>query len=381
MKRVGIITYHRATNYGAVLQAYSLLNILRKEIGQLASIEIIDYSTRMATNDHHRTVLSSFLHDGFGSGMEEMKKNRMFCMFSNSLVDSKPKIISDDIKIVNDFMNCHFDIVISGSDAVFSWNGKKFPSAYLLGEEAGFKRMSYAASAHRLKYYDEPPEYIDYCERAFSNYYYLGVRDSETERFVKYCLPDAKPIHNCDPSFLIDLDSIKEKINYSKLIHSQKPVIFVMTQNEKIGRAVNDSFGHDYCIVSLFVKNKAIKNHLGSITPFEWACIFSYGVLTVTEYFHATIFSLLNGVPVVSIDSSSFSNGYEGKIHDLLCNRLHLNNMYINIDDVTREGEGVVTHLAHNLLTTNNRDVITAAINNEKQYYLSFQNSLTQALS
>ena len=40
MKKIGITTFHRAHNYGAVLQAYALKKALEKENNQ---VEFIDY--------------------------------------------------------------------------------------------------------------------------------------------------------------------------------------------------------------------------------------------------------------------------------------------------------------------------------------------------
>ena len=43
MKKIGIITFHKAINYGSVLQAYSLQHLLESE-GYL--VEIIDYEPK-----------------------------------------------------------------------------------------------------------------------------------------------------------------------------------------------------------------------------------------------------------------------------------------------------------------------------------------------
>lgn len=41
MKKVGILTFHRAHNYGAVLQCYALQEVLRKKAYE---VEIIDFT-------------------------------------------------------------------------------------------------------------------------------------------------------------------------------------------------------------------------------------------------------------------------------------------------------------------------------------------------
>ena len=42
--KIGILTYHRAINYGAVLQSFSLVERLKKDFPN-ESIEIIDYNS------------------------------------------------------------------------------------------------------------------------------------------------------------------------------------------------------------------------------------------------------------------------------------------------------------------------------------------------
>ena len=40
--KIGIITFHRAINYGSILQAYALSRFLRDEVGE-NNVEVIDY--------------------------------------------------------------------------------------------------------------------------------------------------------------------------------------------------------------------------------------------------------------------------------------------------------------------------------------------------
>ncbi len=43
MKKIGVITYHRSNNYGAVLQAYALKSVISKLGGQC---DIVDYKNQ-----------------------------------------------------------------------------------------------------------------------------------------------------------------------------------------------------------------------------------------------------------------------------------------------------------------------------------------------
>ena len=122
-----------------------------------------------------------------------------------------------------------------------------------------------------------------------------------------------------------------------------------MSANDGIGETVKKRFGgDDFFIISLFVKNKCIDCFIPDISPFEWASIFSIATLTITEYFHATILSLLNDTPVVSIDMLPSSCGYEGKIKDLLYTRLELPFMYTNINEIQNDKRVISAYLGVN---------------------------------
>lgn len=384
MKNIGILTYHRATNYGAVLQAYSFAKQIKTDFPS-EKIEIIDYSTRMATNDHTKDVLRTVIEKGIQYGYDVYKKNQMFKAFSDCLPLSKRTIVSDRICSASEYLNERYDVVISGSDAVFSWNGKVFPTLYLLGDNGTYKRLSYAASAHRLFYKVTEKEKIEYCKNAFSKYEYIGVRDRETEQFVKYCDSELITYHNCDPTILLNIsldNNFPNNLDIEKKfgITNNKPMIIVMSPDVIIGRSVVMNFGDEYNVVSVFVHNDAVRHHCSLLTPFEWASLFRYAKVTVTEYFHATILSLLNGTPTVSIDKLKRSSGYEGKIYDLLYTRLNLSDFYLNVDDLQDEPEEIIKKKVHFVLEKDYATIISDSLKKEKAEYISFKEALGKAL-
>ena len=54
--KIGILTFHRAYNYGAVLQAYALKKVI-ESFG--AEVEIINYKCDQVDLDHHPRYSSS----------------------------------------------------------------------------------------------------------------------------------------------------------------------------------------------------------------------------------------------------------------------------------------------------------------------------------
>lgn len=378
--KIGILTYHRATNYGAVLQAYSLITYLNKTVPEVC-FELIDYSTNSARLSHLKNILSYIRRMDFKSAYGEMQKNKMFLHFSNSLPLSSKKIVSDRVEAVNSYINSNYDIVITGSDAIFSWAGKKFPTAYFLHD---IKRitLSYAASAHRLNYRSEGIEKIKWSKEAFEGLNYIGIRDKETEKFVRYCGCTDRIYHNCDPTFLLDIKEIHHRVSIETIkkkcgIDNDLPICVLMTSDPFVGQVVKNTYGNTHKIVSVFINNPFFNDTIYTLTPFEWATLFSLASFTVTEYFHATILSLLNLTPVLSIDKSDSESGYDGKIKDLLVDRLRLPEMYVNIRELLTGGFDIIPQKIEHFLKERDDNRIKEKINNERVFVDSFTSQLS----
>ena len=385
MKKVGILTFHRATNYGALLQAYSLVTKLSNDYPNI-SFEIIDYSTLAASIDHFKAVVRPLFTGNLKSSYREFNKNRILSNFSNSLPLSRKRICSDKIEKISAYINDTYDAVIVGSDAVFSWRGKVFPTIYLLKDVTNPVKLSYAASAHGLQYKSVPNGVKNYCNQAFSSFDYLGVRDVETANLINYCSSGLQLHHNCDPTIFLNLELIRKKRDdvyrqLSKLkLDEKKPLMLVMTPDEKIGEYIVGEYDKVYNIVSLFIRNKAINKSLMNLTPFEWANVFSFAQFVVTEYFHGTIFSLKNGVPTLSVDRTSLKNGYEGKIKDLLMRRLQLPEIYLNVDDIQTEGYKIIKRYIDDISRNFSKDKVFNSINIEGGAYDNFSHSFRTLL-
>lgn len=384
MKKVGILTYHRAINYGAVLQSYSLVTYLKKRIPD-ASFEIIDYASLTDYRSYIKRVASYLIkHFDVNSAKGELKKRFVFQAFSNSLPISNSQFISDDITQLNDYINRNYDIVISGSDAIFNWNGQHFPTPFFLHDITKVK-MTYAASAHRLFYKDAEKNKLYYILEALESLDYFGARDKETENLAKYCGYNGPISHNCDPALLLDIDSIHKTVDVSSIlkkcgVNDDRPIIIVMTPDSMVADAVKAKYNKEFNIISLFINNHVFSRTIYSLTPFEWATLFSKATITITEYFHATILSLLNGTPVLALDSLEESLGYEGKIKDLLYTRLSLPDLYLNKKTVSELGTDIVTNKVDDILQSFRLEESFEKIKKETKSADSFVSKLSELI-
>lgn len=333
--KVGILTFHRPINYGAYLQSFALSNYLHMTFPDI-EFEIVDYIAPREKKNIYLNVLRTVKWYGISAGVKEITKIRVFKSALEYLPLSKEYFCTENLDELYSYIDGKYDMLLIGSDAVFNWNQNGFPSAFIPVYNFTIPVVTYAASVHGLEYYDVEKEKIRDCKFAFSNLSFIGVRDKNTERFVKFCDETLKPIHCCDPTVVMDYDalySIKhrklDEISKAYNIDLSKQYIVMMLENQEIAKEVYDRYSKEYTIISLFKKNRYSDMFLYDLAPVEWALVLKYAKLVVTNYFHGTLVSLGQGTATIVVDLSNYDKPYEGKLDDLVCHRLGLPELYV----------------------------------------------------
>ena len=198
--KIGILTYHRVINYGAFMQAYSLMKKIQQTYPNV-EVEIIDYNS-----SKHRKKYAKILKDAIVRA--DVEKVKQFCLFYQ--VQKKFKL-SKKIKglstkeIEKKISNMQYDIIVVGSDEV--WKGED--EVFWLKSIKTAKKVSYAASS-RIIFSEIPKAQRDYICSALEEFLYIGVRDAISKQELGKNL--YKKINlNCDPAFLCDFKYDKEE--------------------------------------------------------------------------------------------------------------------------------------------------------------------------
>ena len=192
--KIGIITFHRASNYGAVLQCYALTQFLSKKGYQ---VEVVDYRShsiestyKLVLFDSFRNFISSLIHI-----LYRYKSNANFRKFINSFlpISKRSYYAASEIK--------GYDILIIGSDQV--WNKritKGFDNVYWGEIPYGKAIISYAASmGTEVVYLEEDKIKIQNYLRNFDS---ISVREQSLHNFIGTLTN--KPIKIVlDPAFLL----------------------------------------------------------------------------------------------------------------------------------------------------------------------------------
>lgn len=331
MAHIGILTYHRSVNYGAVMQALALADTLKKRYAD-SEIDIIDYTSRKM--DVYYKMFT--LYRGRDSVMQLGSRVKMYNAFRRGWKQmplSESKLVSDDIQRFNRWIARRYDIIISGSDAIWNYSKRGLPNPYFL-KDVPVKRLSYAASCNGLGIHDfseikgEDREFL--CE-AFKEFSYIGVRDEQTAAMVHAVLPNAQIHYNCDPSLLLgdlseaDRKQLKEKLMKLYGFDSELPTVGLMLSNHNgnFSKMFIDRLHAEYgkrlqtVAIYSYCKNADIP-YVSSLTPQEWSIVFGLFDITISKYFHGTLFSLLNRTPVMSVGAEKKIGTYPNKIEDVL---------------------------------------------------------------
>lgn len=394
--RIGILTFHRSINNGAVMQCYSLSKRIQRDFPQ-AQVEVIDYNMPVV-EEQYRVSLKKFLSAKTIVGkckrcarllldpfwLRRMKtRQQTFVRVLRNLPLSDSTILSSDRYAIANYINERYDVLVVGSDAVWNYTLRKFPSIYLPGSEVTVKKLSYAASCYGMDFltHEDDRAAVGEVLRDFS---FLGVRDQATEDFVKWGDPSLTPTHTCDPTAFLDVDDLPideqqlRRTLAKKGFDFSKPTIGVMGTPAMV-KMVRSFFGKRYQIAALYEPTRGADVQLYDLTPYEWAYVFRFFKLTFTTYFHGTMLSLRNGVPLICIAlKTEFAKRHTPKTLDVLT-RIGYADWYFETD-YQGQNYAQISKKAEELLQQDLKQSIIQRLDREAESYAPFRDALSRVL-
>lgn len=285
MKRIGICTlYYNNNNYGAILQAYSLVNILQK-MGYEA--ELISYY------DHPKMVriLSNIRKE-----VRSIKNGCNFAMREDTIRNFKSSIPSSKLYYPNTIKktNAFYDCFITGSDQVWnpSWINNFFSLEFV---DDSKKTVAYAASTGKIKLNFEQQEKL---KKALDNTDFISVREKEsipslqslTTKEIKYVL---------DPTLLIPWEEWTKVCSKRRINENYMFCYFLGGDNHLREVAKEYARKRKLKIASLPNMNgyyRKVDEGFGEyplydVSPLDFLSLIKYSSFVMTDSFHATIFS------------------------------------------------------------------------------------------
>lgn len=301
--KIGILTFHCAANYGAVLQAYGLQSYLRS-LGH--DVHVIDYRPeyllkpyrvfRMPVRNCNLVTKLKLAIRALLVAPVRWRRNVLFDRFRKRYLN----VASFDL----DSPNNDFDAFVFGSDQI--WNPRitwgfdrvyfgDFPAAM------GKKKIAYAASAGSTANISNKEEFLS----LLANFQKISVRETELAGYIKENMKMDVPVL-CDP---VLLGGRSLYAGLAELPKVKKPYLLLFQLSRKkavVKYAENLAKKSDMEFIELAPVFESLKNcrmkQTFSLEQFIGYIVNAEYVLTSS--FHGTVFSVLfrKNFNVISVD-------------------------------------------------------------------------------
>ena len=305
MKTGGLITFHASHNYGSVLQAYALYNLLE---GFNLKIKIINLRTENQKNCYKKLTWYKGLHG--------IRRNLLNVLYGNKLKNRYKKFedfINNVLPVTEEVDDTGiekfgeaFDYYFCGSDQIWNPACQDFSSGYYLDFVKSGKKIAYAPSLGKASFGEEETAII---KRLIKNLDCISVRETEGKEFLKYFTEKEISVV-LDPVLLAGRGFWAEKT--ANVINKfKKPYMLVYFLENNHG----DRGYIKYLSKTLGLKVVTVAEHPDDIlkhyykeydcAPLEFVKLIKDAAFVYTNSFHATAFSAMFNVPFVSMVAKS----------------------------------------------------------------------------
>jgi len=223
--KIGVLTFHRAHNYGAVLQAYAM----KQALSNYGQVELIDYWPAYHRWDY-ALLDGRFLDKGLSLHQRmtrlrtaikrllllpfRISRHRKFKSFIHTHFVSRPE--ARPVEHIEELPG-DFDAYVYGSDQIWRvYDMVNYPCpdlAYLgAGIPAGKKKIAYAASMGRVNQDTLDSRFV---RELLSEFYAIGVREKSLQHAIESFWKD-KVMHVLDPTFLVSRETWHNLASASK---------------------------------------------------------------------------------------------------------------------------------------------------------------------
>ncbi|OKZ21177.1 MAG: hypothetical protein BHV77_08775 [Bacteroides sp. 43_108] len=289
--KIGILTFHRAHNYGAVLQAYALKEFLKTIY---SDVEVVDYKPSYFEIYNNGSNFKNLL----STSLVRFIKNLYFYPYIKKRNDAFNKFIKDDISPSS---KCYtqkdtikgYDVLVYGSDQIWNGNHTNGPDnifwGYMTSVET--KKIVYAASTSETFFNIEKAQYI---KNALQNFDSISVRERSiltllnkyTEKSIEYVV---------DPTFLLSKRNWIDKFNLKETKHDY--ILIYQVRETPLTLEIAKDYAKKNNL-RIIILTKMVYQYFDSkynqtASPKDFVSLIMNADLVLTTSFHGTIFSVI----------------------------------------------------------------------------------------
>lgn len=337
--KIGILTFHRPINYGAILQAAALQEYLNVQ-GENAVI--IDY--RHPRIEHDRRLIGSrcnkkrsiyanirsLIRDILGYYQEKQLHDRFDNFMTKHLQLTEKCDSNASLKKVSN----EVETLLVGSDLVWNWEiDSNLNEVFFLqfAKNSEIYKCSYASSIGSSRI---PKRFEDKYSRYLDNFDAISVRE-ETAKNLLQPLIEKNIEVVLDPTLLLDASDWK-KFEEDIIVPEKYILLYFLESSSEINEIVKyivQKYGIPILFFDRFNIYKCKGKCVHVASPGQFLTLIKNAELVITNSFHGTVFSILYKRSFFCIPHSSRGS----RMIDLL-NKLELNNRIVrNVDNLGEE--------------------------------------------
>lgn len=218
-RKIGILTYHAAHNYGSMLQAFALQSFLERKDFVVQIINLrkpIQKKVYAKTLDiyHPKSFVYRLLKDPINNVRSQQKWTRFERFIQENLKVTKECLGEDDVrKFVSEN---NFYALIVGSDQIWNTACLDFDKSFLLPFVGDFKKLAYAPSmGPRSEFKDDSFE--DIFRKCLPSFNAISTRETQSSQFLHEKF-------NLNVTTVLDPVLLLSENAYSSL-YGKKPII------------------------------------------------------------------------------------------------------------------------------------------------------------
>ena len=297
--KIGILTFHAAHNYGAVLQCYALQTYL---CSKGHDVSIIDYRQNYLLQCYRwfkfKSIVKSLFHFGLFRSIKQIEVKKLRYDAFQRFIQKYERLAP-----TTTIQKTPYDYIIIGSDQVWSTRLTNGYDKYYWGyfeKPMNTKVISYAASLELLW-----PESDDRKVAALLNAFEkISTREEIVAKKIRSLLPNKKVETVVDPTLLLD------KVMWSKISEEPKVnvryVLYYQVRQSQIGKELAEKIaklkGIKVIVLSASTDLYNSPECYGA-SPGLFIGLIKNADFIVSSSFHGTVFSIIFEKPFVSINN------------------------------------------------------------------------------
>ena len=304
--KIGIITFHWAANYGAILQAYALQTYLS---GFGNDVRIIDYKPY----GFDKSLFRLLVPHRPGTMLREARN-----YFKDKRVDAFRKKylhLTERYGSLQELRNSppDVDVLICGSDQIWtpgfsmSGEGGKTSTYYLDFGNSTVKRVAYAVSFGCQEY---PGECSNYIKPLLERFEAISVRESSGIEILRKMGIENSTLVS-DPTAFLTSKQYMALLDGSNTVKKEQVCIYMLRKQEKrIKTLIKETISS--------LKNTGKATTIKSPTVEKWLEEIARSSFVITNSFHGIMMCLKFHTPFIAITETGTNAGMNDRLYTLL---------------------------------------------------------------